>query len=112
MPGLPPDGNNSLSKNTTLVLLHPQDLFFVALDESPTYRIEDIAEVELPAVDTDDVESSFYFRVQNHGNPVLVGIVVVELRISDHHVPLGSGGRFFDPFLIKGLKYPVRNKSH
>ena len=21
-------------------------------------------------------------------------------------------GRFFDPFLIKGLKYPVRNKSH
>ena len=23
-----------------------------------------------------------------------------------------SGGRFFDPFLIKGLKYPVRNKSH
>ena len=21
-------------------------------------------------------------------------------------------GRFFDPFLIKGLKNPVRNKSH
>ena len=26
--------------------------------------------------------------------------------------PTGIRGRFFDPFLIKGLKYPVRNKSH
>ena len=29
--------------------------------------------------------------------------------LSDHHQ---IRGRFFDPFLIKGLKYPVRNKSH
>ena len=29
----------------------------------------------------------------------------------DETYEMGDQG-FFDPFLIKGLKYPVRNKSH
>lgn len=45
----------------------------------------------------------------------------VEAKIDEKFVPSGDTqptvickirGRFFDPFLIKGLKYPVRNKSH
>ena len=75
-------------ENTTLVLLHPLDLFLVALDEGTAYRIEDVAEVELSAVDTDDVESPLDVRVKDNGNPVHVGIEVVELGILDHHVPL------------------------
>ena len=85
--GLSPDGSSYLSKNTALVLLHPLDLLLVALDESPAYRIEDIAEVELSAVNADDVQSPLDIRVQDNGNSVLVGIVVVELSISDHHIP-------------------------
>ena len=85
--GLSPDGRKNISKNTALVFLHELDLLLVALDESPTYRIEDIAEVELSAVDADDVQGSLDFRVQNNGNPVLVGIVVVELGVSEHGVP-------------------------
>ena len=63
VPGLSPDGRNCLSKNTSLVFLHPQDLFLVPFDESPTYRIEDVAEVELSAVDADDVQSPLDVRV-------------------------------------------------
>ena len=86
--GLSLDGRNSLSKNTALLLLHMLDLFLVSLDKSPAYRIEDVTEVELSAVDADDIQGPLDVRVQNNGNPVLVGIVVVELGISDHHVPL------------------------
>ena len=82
------DGRKNILKNTSLVFLHELDLLLVALDESPAYRIEDIAEVELSAVDADDVESPLDVWVQNYGNPVFIGIVVVELRISDHHIPL------------------------
>ena len=88
VPRLSPDGRNYLSKNTSLVFLHLQNLFLVPLDESPAYCIKDVAKVELSAVDADDVQSPLNFWVQNYGNPVLVGIVVVELRISDHHIPL------------------------
>ena len=86
--GLSPDGRNYLSKNTAFVLLHMLDLFLVTLDESPAYRIEDVTEVELSAVDADDVQGPFDVRVQDNGNPILVGIVVIELRVSDHHIPL------------------------
>ena len=57
VPGLSPDGRNCLSKNTSLVFLHPQNLFLVPFDESLTYRIEDVAEVELSAVDADNAEA-------------------------------------------------------
>ena len=49
------DGRKNISKNTALVFLHESDLLLVALDESPAYRIEDIAEVELSAVDADEI---------------------------------------------------------
>ena len=76
------DGRKNISKNTALVFLHESDLFFVALDEGTAYRIEDIAEVELSAVDADDIEIPLDVWVQNNGNPVLVGIVIVELSVS------------------------------
>ena len=84
------DGRKNILKNTALVFLHELDLLLVALDESPAYRIEDVTEVELSAVDADDVQDPLDVRVQDNGNPVLVGIVVVELRISDHHIPLAG----------------------
>ena len=77
-----------MSKNTAFVLLHSLDLLLVALDEGAAYCIEDVAEVELSAVDANDVQDLLDVRVQHNGNPVLVGIVVVELGISDHHIPL------------------------
>jgi hypothetical protein len=81
------DGRKNILKNTALIFLHELDFLFVALDEGTAYRIEDIAEVELSAVNADDVESSFYLWVQNYGNPVLVRIVVVELSVLEHSVP-------------------------
>ena len=63
-------------------------MFLVSLDEGTANRIEDIAEVELSAVDAYDVQDPLDVRVQDNGNPVLVGILVVELSVSDHHIPL------------------------
>ena len=82
------DGRKNISKNTALVFLRELDLLLVALNEGTAYRIEDIAEVELSAVDADDIQGSLYLRVQDNGNPVLVGIIIVELCISEHGVPL------------------------
>ena len=46
---------------------------------------------------------------------ITYGIIAVILIIAEliyFRIAEKIRGRFFDPFLIKGLKYPVRNKSH
>ena len=45
-------------------------------------------------------------EIRNRVLELKEGTVVTLAR--DHEIR----GRFFDPFLIKGLKYPVRDKSH
>ena len=47
--------------------------------------------------------------LQNEQKPEKLCFDVVEPAFARHKE---IRGRFFNPFLIKGLKYPVRNKSH
>lgn len=47
-----------------------------------------------------------------HIGSIGVGHCVVNRLVDGLFYELGKRSGFFDPFLIKGIKYPVRNKSH